>query len=50
MADYRLTRHEAWAQFPLYAALVLMPASLERKEKKPGGPSAEMQAFIRAAN
>lgn len=49
MADYHLPRREAWEQFPLYTALVLMPASLERRDKKPGGPSSEMQAFINAA-
>ena len=50
MAEYHCTRREAWEEFPLPAALVLLPATLERQGKKPGGPSAEMLAFIAAAN
>lgn len=49
MGEYRLTRLEAWAEFPLPAALVMMPAALERHGRKPGGPSAEQLAFIQAA-
>lgn len=49
MSQYGLSLREAWGEFPLPAALVLMPASLERQGKTPAGPSAEMLAFIRAA-
>lgn len=49
MAEYRLTREEAFGEFPLAAALALLPASIERRGGTPPGPSAEVAAFIRRA-
>lgn len=50
MGEYHLNRQEAFGEFPMPAALVLLPASQERHGHEPAGPSAEMLAFIRAAN
>lgn len=48
MAEYGLSRREAWERFPLPAALVMLPASLERRGREPAGPGAEMMAFLQA--
>lgn len=50
MGEYHLSRREAFERFPMPAALILMPASIERHGKEPAGPGAEMRAFIAAAN
>ncbi len=50
MAEYGVSREDAWGTFPLAAALALLPPSIERRGGTPSGPSAEQSAFIRAAN